>query len=62
MGRYCGEPDEIKENTHPKYITALSVEQASFNTFQHRFRMPGKESKGTDGNSWYAMQPVEKGR
>ena len=23
MGRTCGEPDEIKKNTHPKYITAL---------------------------------------
>ena len=21
--RTCGEPDEIKKNTHPKYITAL---------------------------------------
>ena len=25
MGRTCGEPDEIKENTHPKTITALFV-------------------------------------
>ena len=23
MGRACGEPDGIKKNTHPKYITAL---------------------------------------
>ena len=23
MGRTCGEPDEIKKNTHPKYFTAL---------------------------------------
>ena len=23
MGRTCGEPDEIKKNTHPKNITAL---------------------------------------
>ena len=23
MGRTCGEPDEIKKNTHPEYITAL---------------------------------------
>ena len=22
-GRTCGEPDEIKKNTHPKYVTAL---------------------------------------
>ena len=29
MGRTCGEPDEIKKNTHPKYFTALFREQAS---------------------------------
>ena len=23
MGRTCGEPDEIKKNTHPKFITAI---------------------------------------
>ena len=23
MGRTCGEPDEIKKNTQPKYTTAL---------------------------------------
>jgi len=23
MGRTCGEPDEIKKNTHPKYFAAL---------------------------------------
>ena len=28
MGRTCGEPDEIKKNTHPKNITALFREQA----------------------------------
>ena len=28
MGRTCGEPDEIKKNTHPKYFTALFREQA----------------------------------
>ena len=27
MGRTCGEPDEIKKNTHPKNITALFREQ-----------------------------------
>jgi len=27
-GRTCGEPDEIKRNTHPKYFTALFREQA----------------------------------
>ena len=27
MGRTCGEPDEIKKNTHPEYVTALSREQ-----------------------------------
>ena len=27
MGRTCGEPDEIKKNTHPKYFTALFREQ-----------------------------------
>ena len=26
--RTCGEPDEIKQNTHPKNITALFSEQA----------------------------------
>ena len=26
--RTCGEPDEIKKNTHPKNITALPREQA----------------------------------
>ena len=26
--RTCGEPDEIKKNTHPKYFTALFREQA----------------------------------
>ena len=25
--RTCGEPDEIKKNTHPKYITALLRDQ-----------------------------------
>ena len=29
MGRTCGEPNEIKKNTHPKYITALFREQTS---------------------------------
>ena len=29
MGRTCGEPDEIKKNTHPKYFTALFREQAA---------------------------------
>ena len=28
MGRTCGEPNEIKKNTHPKHITALLREQA----------------------------------
>ena len=28
MGRTCGEPDEIKKNTHPKNITALFRDQA----------------------------------
>jgi len=27
MGRTCGEPDEIKKNTHPKNFTALFREQ-----------------------------------
>jgi len=27
MGRTCGEPDEIKKDTHPKYITALFRER-----------------------------------
>ena len=27
MGRTCGEPDEIKKNTHPKNTTALFREQ-----------------------------------
>ena len=27
MGRTCGEPDEIKKNTHPKNITALFRDQ-----------------------------------
>ena len=27
--RTCGEPDEIKKNTHPEYITALYRDQAS---------------------------------
>ena len=27
MGRTCGEPDEIKKNTHPKKFTALFREQ-----------------------------------
>jgi len=30
MGRTCGEPDEIKKNTHPKYTTALFREQVGF--------------------------------
>ena len=29
MGRTCGEPDEIKKNTHPKDTTALFRVQAS---------------------------------
>ena len=28
MGRSCGEPDEIKKNTHPKDFTALFRPQA----------------------------------
>jgi len=28
MGRTCGEPGEIKKNTHPKIFTALFREQA----------------------------------
>ena len=28
MGRTCGEPNEIKKNTHPKNITALYCGQA----------------------------------
>ena len=28
MGRTCGEPDEIKKNTHPKNFTALFRVQA----------------------------------
>ena len=35
MGRTCGEPDEIKKNTHPKYFTAL-------------FRAAGKKRGATD--------------
>ena len=31
-----------------------SGDLASFNTYQHRFRMPFEESNGTDGNSWYS--------
>ena len=27
MGRTCGEPDEIKKNTHPKFFTALFRER-----------------------------------
>ena len=27
MGRTCGEPDEIKKNTHPKSITAVFRDQ-----------------------------------
>ena len=27
MGRTCGEPDEIKKNTHPKSTTALFRDQ-----------------------------------
>ena len=29
MGRTCGEPDEIKKNTHPKLFTALFRERTS---------------------------------
>ena len=29
MERTCGEPDEIKRNTHPRYITAHSCHQAN---------------------------------
>ena len=29
MGRTCGEPDEIKKNTHPENITALFREKAA---------------------------------
>jgi len=30
MGRTCGEPEEIKESTHPKNITALFRAQALY--------------------------------
>ena len=30
--RTCGEPGEIKKNTHPKNITALPREQASYDS------------------------------
>ena len=29
MGRTCGEPGEIKKNTHPKYFTALFRERTA---------------------------------
>ena len=33
MGRTCGEPDEIKKNTHPKTFTALFREQDGSDVF-----------------------------
>ena len=36
IGRTCGEPDEIKKNTHPEYITALFREQANAAAFVRR--------------------------
>jgi len=47
-GNHEVEVDSRKPSDLPK------GDLASFNTFQHRFRMPSKESKGTDGNSWYS--------
>ena len=36
MGRTCGEPDEIKKNTHPKNITALCRDQIRRHTRARR--------------------------
>ena len=59
MGRPCGEPGEIKKNTHPKYFTALFREQvnvgASFHgsgvDFQHSF------DAGGEAGGWGTLKP-----
>ena len=45
MGRACGEPDETKENTHPKYITVLRREQDYEFEFGNAFKL--SQAKGT---------------
>ena len=44
MGRTCGEPDEIKKNTHPEYVTAL---------FRDRYEHNNKVSSLTAGGCMY---------
>jgi len=46
MGRTCGEPDEIKKNTHPKTFTALFREQDTLVTAEAK-RVLGPVPKPT---------------
>ena len=43
MGRTCGEPDEIKKNTHPKKFTALFREQVGMHAWFEQFEQQGDE-------------------
>ena len=52
MGRTCGEPDEIKKNTHPKYVTALCGEQAA--VWYRKAAEQGQASAQCDLGSAYA--------
>ena len=59
MGRTCGEPDEIKKNTHPKYFTALFREQVNHavafnNTMAFHVTKHGNRFNGCyiDGGKW----------
>ena len=47
MGRTCGEPNEIKKNTHPTNITALLCEQG--------YEMPTMPAAGAGASSTVRM-------
>ena len=53
MGRTCGEPGEIKKNTHPKYITALFRDQDNFIQMTQGPNLGGVEDLIEDG--WTAV-------
>ena len=53
MGRTCGEPGEIKKNTHPKNVTALFLEQDDYTVItllQDTFQ--GQQKRGVMFFGW----------
>ena len=56
MGRTCGEPDEIKKNTHPKYFTALFREQDD----KEKVRRAKEEAEKKKKGRWFRKGKKEK--